>query len=781
MIRNCLLTAWRALLKNKVSSFINIGGLSIGLATGILILLLIKDEISYDKFQQHLPDIFLVMKNQRHIDGIATGESTAGPLAQSLRSDMPEIKYACRLAYFDDQVATIGDKTSYISGAYAEPDIFNIMTLPALRGNPELAIRSGSGLVITAHLAKKLFGNEDPIGKTMLINGKDAFKVDAVIADIPGNSSVQFDMILPFRVFATNNGWLNKWDDNRIQTWLRLKPAANVAALDKKMTQLLQERSNDRSVSLFAYPLERLRLWGSFSNGKPIGGRIGMVRMMGLLGFFILLLACINFMNIATARSEVRAREVGVRKVLGSSRLAIILQFMCEALLMAFLGLALAVLFADLALPLLNRFIERQLKLDIGSWFNVLALVAIGLLTGIAAGSYPALYLSSFKAARVLKPGMAKGARGSGFRRSLVTIQFIISITFIIGTIIIYAQIDHVRNRPLGYDQENLIDIQTNAGLAGKYALFRNALAQIPGVRKTTAASDNILNFGAGITGMDWPGKRPGEELNVLVTRVQYDWVGAMGLQLEEGRDFDRAYGTDTSACLINQSTIAKMGLKEPVTGIKIGGKTVIGVFRNFVFNNPSGIIAPMLVLLDTGRLSHFYVRYANDGNWRQTIARLQSTLAKMAPGYPVTFSFTKEDFQKRFEEWSGYGFMTTVFGCMAIFISCLGLFGLSAFIGERRSKEMSIRKVFGATVRNVWVSLTRDFLKPVLIALLVVIPASIWIADSFLANIAYHTQLKWWMFAAAAFLTIAIALLTISYHGVRTAFENPADRLRNE
>ena len=781
MLKSYFKMAWRSLIKNKISSVINIGGLAVGLATSILITLVVVDEFSYDKFHSNLGNIYLLMKNQKQGGGISTGDATAGPMAASLRNEMPETKYAARVAYSGQLLMRVGDKVIYESGMYTEPDFFNMMSFPALQGDPVAAMHDATSVVITEHTAKKLFGNDNPIGKIIIENNVHALKVGAVIRDVPTNSSIRFDIAIPFRLFEQENQWLSKWDDNRIQTWMQLKPSANVPALNKKLTKLLQVRSNDTTVALFAYPFAQLRLHGSFENGKPNGGRIYMVELMAVLGLFILLIACINFMNIATARSEHRAREVGVRKVLGASRKLIILQFLSEALLITFLALALGVLLADMVLPAFNQFAEKNIQFNFSNWKIWLLLPAIGLFTGLIAGSYPALFLSRFKTIRVLKGIMSNGKSGSSLRRILVTAQFIISIFFIIGTIIIYTQINYVRNRPLGYDQENLIDINTNEGLAKKFEIFKDEMAKIPGVKDISAGSDDLLNFGSGVTGLDWPGKVPGQEISILTTNVQYNWIKTAGLKIIEGRDFSPAFGTDTSACIINQAMIKKLGLKEPVIGIKLGGNTVIGVFQNFVFNNPSGIIAPMAAYLNTGSLSHFFVRIQNDGNWRQTLAHIEKATKKINPDYPFDFSFVKEDYQHRFEEWSSFGLMATIFGGMAIFISCLGLFGLSAFLAEKRSKEMSIRKVFGASVRNIWFSLSRDFLKPVFIALLLVMPLSIWIAQSFLSNIAYHVKLSWWMFASAGLLAVIIALLTVSYQGVKTAFENPVTRLRNE
>ena len=772
--------AWRSLLKNKSSSAINIIGLAVGLATSVIIMLVVVNEMNYDRFHKNLGDIYLLMKNQQQLDGVSTGDATAGPMAAAFRNEIPETRYAARVAYFYNQLLETGEKTINVSGIYAEPDLFNIMTFPAVEGNPVQALQDDHTVIITEQTAKRLFGNESAMGKVVAM-GKNSFKVGAILRDVPTNSTIKFDMVFSFNYFAGQNPWLNKWDDNRIQTWVQLKGSVSVGLLDKKLTRMLQVRSDDKSVSLFLYPLSQLRLYGSFNNGTPNGGRIDMVILLIVLATFVILIACINFMNIATARSEHRSREVGVRKVLGATRKLIIFQFLSEAMLVTFFALLLAVIVAYWALPTYNQLTDNHLVINFSDGRIGSLLVATGLLTGLVAGTYPAFFLSRFQITKVLKGTFATGKNGGGLRKALVTVQFVISIFLMIATIVIYKQINHVGNRPLGYDQENLIDITANGDLPGKFSILKNELAEIPGVTGVTAGSDNILQFGVSVTGMDYPGKHPGQELSVIVSEVQYDWTKTVGLQLLEGRDFSPAFATDTASCVINESAVQKMGLKEPFVGQQIGGRKVIGVIRNFVFNNPSGSIAPMVISLQTGNLPHFFVRIKNDDHWRNTVSRMEKAVKKINHNYPFDYSFTKADYQKRFQEWSSVGLVATIFGGMAILIACLGLFGLSSFVAEKRGKEISIRKVFGANGSNIWLLLSKDFLKPVFIALAIVIPVSVWLAHAFLSGISYHAELSWWMFALAAALSILIALLTVSFQGIRSAVSNPVNTLRNE
>lgn len=779
MLKNYFKTAWKNLLANKVSSIINISGLAIGLATAVIILLVIVEELSYDKFHTNLQSIYLLMKNQKKADGISTGDATAGPIAASIRSDMPETKYVARISYFDNSVIKINNKALYVSGIYAEPDFFRMMTYHALEGNPASAIENKNQVIITEAAAQKLFGSRNAIGK-QIVTDQNPFVVGAVVHNIPFNSTIRFEIAFPFSYFEQHNNWLNKWDDNRIQTWMQLNPASNVALLNQKLTTLLQTRSNDKSVSLFAYPLTKLHLYGGFNNGKPNGGEINVLILLAVLGIFIVFIACINFMNITTARSERRGREVGVRKVLGASRKRIIIQFLCEAVLITFVALLGGIVIAKLSLPYFNQVSGKNIKFNFYDGKVWLLLTATGVFTALVAGSYPSFFLSSFKPIKVLK-GSFINRKGGGLRRALVTVQFVISIFFIVATIVIYKQINFVHNRPLGYSQDNLIDINVIGDLSTKYNLFKNELSKIRGVESVSAGNDNLVNFGGSITGMDYPGKIPGEEISVIVGNVAYDWTNTMKIPILEGRDFNPSFGTDSNACIINEAAIKKMNLKEPVLGNIIGGKILIGVFKDFVYNNPSGIIAPMVISLQKNDFHHFFVRIANNNDWHATLSKIETISKKLNPDYPFDFSFVKDNFQRRFEEWNSWSSITTLFTCMAIFIATLGLFGLASFVAERRSKEVSIRKVFGADSKTIWLLLSGDFLKPVLFAIAIVIPLSILMSYKLLSGITYHTPLEWWMFALAVAASMLIAIITISFQSIRSSITNPIKSLRTE
>jgi|SRR5665647_181436 len=781
MIKNYLKMAWRNIVKNKVSSIINIGGLSVGLATAIVIMLVIVNEVSYDKFNTNLGDIHLLMENQNMNGNIITHRQTPGPLAASVVSEIPEVKFVARTNQTGNELLRNGDKSIYFNGIYTDPDFFKMMTFPSVEGNPVAALNEPGSIVITESTARKLFGSEEPLGKILVHNNLHALKVAAVIRDIPINSTNKFDIALPFRLLEQENNWVEKWDNFRIQTWVQLQPNTNVKSLDEKLTHLFVQKQDAKNMQLFAYPFADLRLYGNFKNGKPNGGIIFIIMILSMVGLFVLLIACVNFMNLATARSEQRAKEVGVRKVLGASRKKVILQFMIEAIVMSFLALVLGVLLSYLALPGFMQLSGNHFNPD---YFNLKIwslLIMLGLITGVVAGSYPALYLSRFQPVKVLKGIKLKGTGGGMLRKGLVTFQFIVSIFLIISTIVFFKQIDHMERRPIGYNSENLIEIPARDDMQNKFDIVRNELLQIPGIKNVSAGNDDLIRFGGAFNGLEWPGKTKDQDFYITSTSVQYDWIKTVGLSLSEGRDFSREYGADSLSCLINEAAARRMGLKDPITGTKLGNNAIIGVVKDFVYNNSSSAIEPMIIYLNSGSINHFFVRIDNNDNWKNCITQIETAVKKINPNIPFEFHFTKEEYQNNFNQIRSLSKMANIFGGMAIIISCLGLFGLSSFLAERRSKELSVRKVLGASVKSIWFTLSKDFLKPVFIAFIIAAPLAGLVMQKVLSLLDYHILLAWWMFVLAGVLAMMIAIITVSYNGIKAALTNPIKNLRTE
>jgi ABC-type antimicrobial peptide transport system permease subunit len=524
-----------------------------------------------------------------------------------------------------------------------------------------------------------------------------------------------------------------------------------------------------------------MRLYGNFKNGKPNGGVIYIIMMLSMVGLFVLLVACVNFMNLATARSEQRAKEVGVRKVLGASRKLVILQFMTEAILMSFIALIIGVLLSYLALPGFMQLSGNHFSPDYSNLKIWSLLIMLGLITGIVAGSYPALYLSRFQPVKVLKGIMLKGTGAGMLRKGLVTFQFIVSIFLIISTIVFFKQIDYLQRRPIGYNSDNLIEIPARSELQSKFGIVKNELLKIPGVKNVSAGNDDLIRFGGAFNGLEWPGKTEDQDFFITSTSVQYDWIKTVGLTLSEGRDFSLEYGADSVSCLINEAAARRMGLKDPIIGTKLGKNPIIGVVKDFVYNNPSSNVEPMIIFLNTGSINHFFVRIANNENWKNCTSQIESVVKKIDPNIPFEFHFTKEEYQAKFTDIQSIGKMANIFGGMAIIISCLGLFGLSSFLAERRSKELSVRKVLGASVKSIWFTLSKDFLKPVFIAFIISAPLAGLVMQKALSILDYHIQLAWWMFVLAGGLAVLVALITVSFNGIKAALANPIKNLRTE
>jgi putative ABC transport system permease protein len=782
MIKSYFKMAWRNLVKNKATSIINIGGLSVGLAVAIIIMLWVADEYSYNRFHAHLPNIYMIMQNEKQGGEISTFQSIPGPLAPALRSEMPEIEYTARVSYPGQQLMKSGDNSIYESGIYAEADYFKIMSFPALAGDPEAALRETGSVVITESTAKKLFGKENPMGKIITHNNIRNLKIGAVIKDIPANSTFQFDIVFPFSIYEKENKeGISKWDNNSLLTWVQLKPQTSVAGLNAKLTKLIRDKRNNKSSELFVYRLSELAMHGQFKNGKPYGGRIEMLVMLGILGLFVLLIACINFMNLSTARSEGRAREVGVRKSLGASKKSLVFQFLSEAFLMTFISLMAGIIIAKLLLPGFNNLTEKNVSFDFSDGKIWLILLIIGLFTGLLAGSYPAFFLSRFQPVKVLKGIIRNSRGGSLLRKGLVTFQFVISIFLIIVTIVVYRQVQHAQSRPIGYDQENLIEVPARGDMADKFNSVKNDLLQIPGIHAVSAGTDNLTGFGTTINGFEWPGKTADQDFPFSVTHVQYDWIKTTGLKIREGRDFSPGYGSDTSACLINEAAVKKMGLKEPVAGTMLDNHKIIGVIADFIYNDAFTSPGPMIAFLSQGTMSHFFIRLQAGEKWQGNMAAISTAVKKNNPNYPFEFHLTKEEFQRKFTGIRSGGQFASIVGVLAIIVSSLGLFALSAFVAERRTKEIGVRKVLGASAGSIWLSLSKDFLKPVVLAFILASPLAAFAMQKMLLTMEYHIELSWWMFALAGLLAILIAIITVSFQGVKAAMANPVKSLRTE
>jgi len=781
MFRSYFIVALRSFLRNKLTSFINIFGLTLGLTTGIIICLVLVYAFGFDRFHAHYKDIHLVEMNQFLAGNISTGNATSTLLGPAIQSGIPGMKYVVRTRNAGENLTRYGDKLIYQRCVYVEPDFFRMMTFPAIEGNPVSTLQEGSGVVITEIAARRLFGAGSAMGKTILLNNTFPLKVGAVIQDIPQNSTIRFDLALPFSLFAKDHQLEDSWNCCMVQTWLQLQPGASVGSINRQMTHLLLKKSHFTEVSLFAYPITRLELYDNFRDGKPYWGKAYLFVLIGFIAFLTLLIACINFMNLSTAMAERRAREVGVRKVLGASRRIIIGQFLGEAVLLAMAALLLSVGLAFIALPWFASFAHLPLANQLGHPWVWVLIAGIGIFTGLVAGSYPAIYLSRFQPAKVLKRLMSTGRKGAFLRKALVTVQFVISVFLVVTTIVGVKQLRHVADRPLGFETSNLIDIAADGKLPQRFDLFKAQVQHIPGVINLTASSSNLLGVSLSQAGLEWPGKQPDQDFIIAAMWVQYDWTKTTGLKLAEGRDFSPDYGADSSACLINQSAARKMALREPVIGTTIAGRRVIGVLQDFPIGPFGKSNQPLIVYFGSQNLDHFLIRLANDVQWKKHLSQIKNAATTLNPGYPFTWQFTDEELKNLFKKDYDVEQLANIFSVLAVLISCMGLFGLASFAVERRTKEISIRKVLGASAGGLWLSLALDMLKPVFFGFIVATPLAAMTSSALLKVNDYHISLSWWIFAVAGAGAILVTLATVSYHAFRAAQINPAAVLSTE
>jgi len=781
MFKSYFITGWRSFLRNKAVSVIKVGGLVLGLTTGIIMCLIVTYMLSTDRFQKNYNDIYMLEFNQGRSGHIETSMSAPAPFAPVLKDELPALKYVTRSTYPGQSIVRYGDKVLYQTSIYTDTDFFKIMSFPALEGNAMNSLKENS-VVITKSTAIRLFGTDKPQNKTIVIDNIHPFKVGAVVQDVPDNSSVNFDLILPFKVFEHDNDWVNRWNNYGVITWMLLAKNTNLSFLNAQLNQVLRKHSDEKYVTTFAYPLSRLLLYDNFVDGRPSGGKINTVILLAVLAIFVLLIACVNFINLSTAMADRRATEVGLRKVLGASRKLLIGQFMGEAMFVSIVSLIVSIAVTLLVLPWFEEFLGAPLNKELGNMTFWIALLLLGLFTGLMAGIYPALYLSHFQPSKVLTRLFSSGLKGASFRRTLVTFQFFISISFIIAVIVIFKNIKYQTGRPMGYNISNLVDITADGNLPERFNLFKDKLKTIPGISDITAESDNLVGIGTVTKGLDWPGKTEDRDIVFHETWVQYNWTRTLGLQMEEGRDFDPAFGTDTSACLLNEAAVRAMELKQPVLGTKIGNHTIIGVTRDFVYNNPVRSTAPLIVYLKMDQLNHVLVRLNNTQNTILTLNEIEKAERSINPFYPFTFSFVEDTHQEFFNGHHKIERLVDLFATVAILLSCLGLFGLACFIAERRAKEISIRKVLGAGSGTIWFLLSGEFLKPVFTGLILAFPLAALSLSKLLSSTSdYRTNLSWDIFALAGLLTIFLALITVTYHATKAASINPAQALRTE
>jgi putative ABC transport system permease protein len=780
MIRNYLLTALRNLWRSKAFSGLNLTGLAVGMASATLILLVIHNEVTFDDFHHNKATLYKVWNRDIVNGSLFCWDGTPQPLGPDLIHEYPAIARMCRV---DDRwtVTDAGDKKMSSHMNVVDTSFLSMFTFPMIAGDPSTALQSPDAMVVTQSMAKKLFGDKDPMNQSVLIE-YHRYKITGVLKDLPTNSTLNFEFLLPWSYEIRNNADGNDWSSNIINTYVQLKTGAAEAAVDQEIKKTTIRHSRNTS-EVFLHPMARWHLYSDFENGEPAGGRITTITLLAIIAAFILLVACINFMNLSTARSERRAKEVGIRKVSGAYRSMLISQFLGESLLMAFLSAVLALILVQFTLPAFDTLINIPLILPYSNpWFWGCAL-GFTVFTGLLAGSYPAFFLSAFKPVSVLKGSFKKTHTAFNPRKVLVVLQFSFAILLIICTLIVVKQMNYAQNRSAGYERGALL-YHWNTGDINKHfaAIKRDLLAS--GVATEVCRSNNPLTQVYNNTmALDWPGKRPHD--NTLIDRLSedQDLVKTAGLQLVAGRDMDLTrYPTDSTAILLNESAVKTMGFKNPI-GQMIGDDTlfhVIGVVKNFIANSPYDPVAPMVIEGIKG--SDFNVtniRLSGDRSMTATLDKLREIFARYNPNFPFEYHFVREDYDRKFGDTQQVATLSGLFAGLTIFISCLGLFGLAAYMAEARIKEIGVRKVLGASVFSIMTLLTKEFLTLVVLSLLIASPIAWFVMSSWLQGYPYRISIDPWVFLLSGGLAMLISVLTVGGQAIAAARANPARSLK--
>ena len=778
--------AFRNLKKNKGFTAINIIGLAIGMAAAILIMLWIRSEVTFDRQYSNLDRTYVVGNKAIWGDKMQVWFWTPRVMARTLETEFPEIEHAVRVNRSGNNLLSVGEnKLNKEAGIFADERFFDIFDFEVLAGDTKTALSNVNSIVLTESLAKKLFNSTDVIGKFVQRNNEEQFAVSAVLKDLPANSTYnKTSYLLSMKYHDSKNAGDTYWNNNTLQTYILLKKGANVELLSKNIKGLVKRHTETNADNLIK-PLADIHLYDKYENGVVAGGRIDTVRVFFVIACFILLIACINFMNLSTAQSEKRAKEVGIRKVVGAGKSSLIKQFLSESILLAiFAGLA-ALLIVILALPSYSKLVDRELTLPYDSIAFWIAFMAFVIFTGLVAGSYPAFFLSSFKPIRVLKGKFVFKVNSFSTRKVLVVSQFIIAIVLIVSTITIRKQIQHAQDREVGYNKERLIFIYENGDVEKNFKSIKQELLEQGIASSLTRTMSPITLRWSNSNTFEWAGKS--KDNTVIFNRTAADdkLIETTGLELVKGRDFDLSkFPTDSAAAIINESAAREIGFADPIGQIiKDGSQSyqIIGVIKDFIQESPYDPIAPLIIEGAHGYLATTHIKFQPNIHTREALDKTEAILKKYNPLYPFEYTFVDEDYAKKFNESEKTGQLASLFAGLTIFISCLGLFGLSAFMAENRTKEIGIRKVLGASVFSVTRMLSKEFVLLVIIACIVAFPLAYWAMNSYLSTYTYRISVSWEIFLITAITAILIAIFTVSYQSIKAAIANPVNSLRDE
>lgn len=767
-------------------STINIVGLSVGLATAMLIGLWVWDELSFDKYHHNYDHIGQLMVTQTANGETGTFESTVVPLSNELRTRYAGDFKLTALTWEGAHVLAVGDKKISQNGMWAEPDMPAILSLNMTNGS-YVNFKDPSSFIISQSVAKILFGNADPINKVVRIDNKSNMKVTGVYQDLPHNTTFYATkFMLPFNNPA--NWWNTQtqaWDNHACHLFVLMNDHADFDKVSAKIRNITKPHYKINNEVMQVHPMSKWHLYSEFQNGLSVGGRIQFVWLFGIIGLFVLLLACINFMNLSTAKSEKRAKEVGIRKAIGSVRRQLIGQFLGESLLVVFLALILTFVLTTLAIPYFNHIADKEVAMPWNNgWFWLLTL-SFAIFTGLVSGSYPAFYLSGFNPVKVLKGSFKVGRFASIPRKVLVVVQFTVSIVLIIGTLVVLRQIQYAKNRPVGYSRAGLITIEMNTpDLYGHYEAMRNDLLQTGAVDDMAESNSTTTQLWSRNDGYNWEGKAPGYDPTFGNVAVTYDFGHTVGWKIITGRDFSRNFPTDTGALILNESALQMSGIKDPIGKVihwNGKGHIITGVVKDMVMESPYTKPVATVFIMNPDWAHWITIRIKPAMPIHNALSKIERVFKKYNPGSPFEYKFNDDEYAGKFLDEQRIGNLATIFAMLAIFISCLGLFGLASFVAEQRVKEIGVRKVLGASVFNLWSLLSTDFVVLVTISLFIASPTAYYFMHSWLQGYQYRAELSWWIFAITGAGAIIITLLTVSYQSIRAALTNPVKSLKTE
>lgn len=782
--------AFRNLIKNKVYSSINLLGLAIGMAVAIIIGIWVLDEFQFNQYHTKMDRIAQVKTTQTFNGHTATNHAIAIPLALEMQTMYGNnFKHICLASWEFSHIISFGEKKIRKDGMWVQPPFPDMLTLRFLEGSGD-CLKNQDEIILSENFSKALFGTTKSLGKVLKLNNNLSFKVGGVYEDIPFNSTFhKCSYFLNWNKYLTTEAWLreayNQWSNHSFQLFVELAPGADMADVSNKIKGIPAKHINEGNEESVVHGMSRWHLYNNFTNGKEDGGRISSVILFSIIGAFVLFLACINFMNLSTARSEKRAKEVGIRKSIGSVRSQLIQQFLAESLLVTSIAMVISLVFVQVSLPWFNDIAGKQTVLPWNEPLFYIATLGFTLFTGLVAGSYPAFYLSGFDPISVLKGTFRAGRSASLPRKILVVMQFTVSVTLIIGTIIVFRQIQHAKDRKVGYDREGLIFVEMSTPeIFGHYDALRADLIQSGGVEDMAESMSPTTEIYSNQIGFNWKGKDSKTEPLFCIEAVTHDFGKTIGWKIKEGRDFSRAFPSDTGTIILNEAAVKLTGFKNPIGEIiqwNNKDRKVVGVVNDIIMQSPYVPVQPTVYFLEYGWSNFITIRLKQNLTVKEAIARIEPVFKKHNPSSPFEYEFIDEEYAEKFADEEKIGNLATIFAVLAIFISCLGLFGLASFVAEQRTKEIGVRKVLGASVFGLWKMLSKDFVVLVVISCVIAIPISWYGLNAWLQDFEYRTEIQIWIFAVAVVGALAVTLLTVSFQAIKAALTNPVKSLRTE